>query len=134
MLSEALAGTRPRGLTSEADAELLRDLMYSDKDRSENIITGQFIKDAFHALRSEGLLVDEDEEHTNGDNGKRVKKEGNGGRGGSKETLNGTKAYNDGDDIFFVRRLRHLQHICVSIEGEMKDSRMTVGKKKKRSR
>lgn len=108
MVSEALAGTRPRGSTSEADAELLQDLINSKKDRAENIITGNFIEEAFQSLRNEGLLLEND---GNIDNNLKY----------------GTQKKGD-DGAFFVRRLRHLQHICQSLSGKMKDSRMTVGK------
>ena len=99
VMSEALAGTRPRGSTSEADAELMRDLMHSEKDREENIITGEFIRGAFESLREKGVLDLKDD-----------------GRGDTDE----------GDGVFFVRRLRHLQHICQSFEGKMTDSGSTV--------
>ena len=101
VISEALAGTRVRGSTSKEDEELFRDLMYSEKDRSENMITGNFIKDCFNELKDEGLLVN-----------------------GKSSPHNSTS----NDEIFFIRRLRHLQHICQSFEGEMKDKDVSVGK------
>jgi len=91
VMSEALAGTRPRGRTSEADAELLRDLMRSDKDKSEIIITGEFIREAFEVLQQRGML----------------------------ELSDANARENETDGTFFVRRLRHLQHICQSFEARM---------------
>lgn len=110
VVSEALAGTRPRGSSSEADAELLQDLMHSQKDRDENIITGNFIKSAFESLKRDGILesstdTEVDDRHTT-----------------DEDSPLG------GEDRFFVRRLRHLQHICQSMEGRMKDCDMTIGK------
>ena len=87
------------------DKELLDDLMYTKKDRSENMITGKFIKNAFNALKDEELLVNEDGKNS----------------GNFDED-------DDADGRFFVRRLRHLQHICQSIEGVIKDQERTVGK------
>lgn len=84
IMTEALAGTRPRGSTSEADAMLSRELFESTKDQSENQITGNFIRDVFFKMERDGLVItttDKDGVSTIG-----------------------------GD--FFVRRLRHLQHIC----------------------
>lgn len=95
-----MAGTRPRGSTSEEDKELLRELMYSKKDQSENMITGKFIKDAFNSLQDEALL----------------------------QSNTKAKDSNDVKEVFFVRRLRHLQHICQSINGVMKSQENTVGK------
>ncbi|EED90673.1 salicylate biosynthesis isochorismate synthase-like protein, partial [Thalassiosira pseudonana CCMP1335] len=74
----ALAGTRIRGLTPSADAELLRELLSSKKDMLENEITGKFISDALQELEDSGW--------------------------------------------FFVRRLRHLQHICQIFEGRLSKS------------
>ena len=99
VISEALAGTRPRGSTPEADAELMRDLMHSDKDREENIITGKFIRNAFESLQRMDMI-------------------------NIKNEPGETDA--DGEGIFFVRRLRHVQHICQSVEGEMKKSTSVV--------
>lgn len=99
VISEALAGTRPRGSTPEADAELMRDLMHSDKDRKENIITGEFIRNVFESLQEKDMIE-------------------------MKDDRNGT---DEGDGVFFVRRLRHVQHICQSVEGKMKNSTSTVG-------
>ena len=44
LITEALAGTRPRGSTHDADVALSRDLFNSQKDRAENEITGRFIR------------------------------------------------------------------------------------------
>ena len=52
--SEAMAGTRIRGLTPSADNELLQELLPSEKDMLENEITAQFIGDALHELEENG--------------------------------------------------------------------------------
>lgn len=98
VISEALAGTRPRGSTTEADAELLRDLMHSEKDRKENVITGEFIRGVFESLKEKNMIELKD---------------------------NGSGA-DEGNGNFFVRRLRHVQHICQSVDGKMKESSMAV--------
>ena len=54
--SEALAGTRPRGTTQEADKVLLRDLFASPKDRRENRLTGKFIDQKFQRLKRTGWI------------------------------------------------------------------------------
>ena len=84
VMSEALAGTRPRGSTPEDDAALSRQLFESTKDQAENQIIGSFIRDTFHLLETEGYLK-------------------------TSVGKNGTTTIS-GD--FFIRRLRHLQHIC----------------------
>jgi len=88
VISEALAGTRPRGSTQEADAQLSRDLFQSPKDREENLITGHLIRDSFQELYERGWVK-------------------------SKIPLTG----NVGE--LFVRRLRHLQHICQRFRGTL---------------
>ena len=93
-----MAGTRPRGSTSLEDEELLNDLILSEKDRSENTITGEFIEKAFIRLHDMGLIEDEEKDP--------IRFGGN----------------------FFVRRLQHLQHICQSFQGEMKSEEFSVGK------
>lgn len=90
VISEALAGTRPRGSTQEADAQLSRDLFQSPKDREENLITGHLIRDSFQELYNRGWLK-------------------------SKIPLTG----NVGE--LFVRRLRHLQHICQRFRGTLRE-------------
>ncbi len=96
-----MAGTRPRGSTSREDKELLDDLMYSDKDRNENSITGDFIKGAFEDLKEKGWIESNESE--------------------SEESTHVEGTY-------FVRRLQHLQHICQSFEGRMKHEQYSVGK------
>lgn len=83
--SEALAGTRPRGSTSEADLELFKDLMISDKDRNENSITSRFIGETLNSLYEDGLL---------------------------KEKIKLSNDEYEGN--LYIRRLRHLQHLCKS--------------------
>lgn len=90
--SEALAGTRPRGSTSEADIDLFRDLMRSEKDRNENDITAEFIRQTFNSLYDEGML-----EH--------------------KISVDTEQKA----DTLFIRRLRHLQHLCKSFESKLSD-------------
>lgn len=94
-----MAGTRPRGSTSEEDAELLQDLLSSEKDRIENIITANFIRDAFNQLRDKNFLCDDKAQNTLPDN-----------------------------DMFFIRRLRHLQHLCQSFEGNLREDNCAIGK------
>jgi 2-succinyl-5-enolpyruvyl-6-hydroxy-3-cyclohexene-1-carboxylate synthase/o-succinylbenzoate synthase len=75
--TEALAGTRPRGSTAAADAQLCQDLFDSPKDMVENQLTGDFILETLQTLQDRGqvqLPIDR--------------------------------------SSVFVRRLRHLQHIC----------------------
>ena len=101
VISEALAGTRPRGSTIEADQKLSRQLFESSKDQDENQITGRFIEEAFNEMERRGWVSNAD---------------------GANENMvdipkNGISNYtlNDGGTIkgdYFVRRLRHLQHIC----------------------
>ena len=55
--SEALAGTRPRGSTPEADGDLMRDLFGSQKDRRENELTAKHIAENFAALVDSGLTT-----------------------------------------------------------------------------
>jgi 2-succinyl-5-enolpyruvyl-6-hydroxy-3-cyclohexene-1-carboxylate synthase len=88
VLSEALAGTRPRGSTQETDVALSRQLFESTKDQSENLITGNFIQSAFSSLEKQGLIQ-------------------------TVPAVNGTGTI--GGNLF-VRRLRHLQHICQRYE------------------
>ncbi len=75
--------------------------MYSEKDRNENIITGEFIRNAFNELKEKDLI-----EYDN----------------------NNQSDQADSNGLFFIRRLRHLQHLCQSFEGEMKGKDFTVGK------
>eukprot|EP00980_Cylindrotheca_fusiformis_P013254 scaffold3373_cov137-Cylindrotheca_fusiformis.AAC.14 len=98
VLSEALAGTRPRGSTQQADEELSRQLFVSSKDQRENTITGSFIRATFDEMRKEELVE-------------------------NKHMLNGsaTGEYTDGG-TFYVRRLRHLQHLCQRYECNLSNS------------
>ena len=82
ILSEAVAGTRPRGSNQQADEELARQLFLSPKDKDENVITGNFILSVFRDMEERGYV----------DLSK-----------GNNTTLG---------NHFSVRRLRHLQHIC----------------------
>ncbi|KAL7542853.1 hypothetical protein ACHAXR_012145 [Thalassiosira sp. AJA248-18] len=94
--SEALAGTRIRGLTPSADNELLRELMSSKKDMLENEITGQFIRDALLELEENGWLEKNKDRENDEASGPRQR--------------------------YFVRRLRHLMHICQTFEGKLSKS------------
>ena len=115
--TEALAGTRPRGSTPEADRQLLQDLITSDKDRSENVITGDFIEEVFEDMSSIGLLMGKDD----------IEDEAN--SSSSRAELNmlygKRKAFGSiqrqEENMFFVRRLRQLQHICRLFEGRLAD-------------
>ena len=90
VVTEALAGTRPRGSTQEADLALSRDLFESPKDRSENEITGRFIRSQLEKAASLGLTKP------------------------NKAILE-----KDEEDRYFVRRLLHLQHICQRFECDL---------------
>jgi len=81
VVTEALAGTRPRGSTPDADAQLSRDLYADPKDRSENEITGRFIRNQLVNANAMGLVQKD-------------------------------SSIVDDTSRYFVRRLRHLQHIC----------------------
>jgi len=48
--TEALAGTRPRGVTPEEDERLANELMASQKDRFENRVTAESIEEALSPL------------------------------------------------------------------------------------
>ena len=56
VVSEALAGTRPRGSSQEADEALGRQLFYSTKDQAENLITGKFILNSFSEMKKRGWI------------------------------------------------------------------------------
>lgn len=116
MQSEALAGTRIRGLTPAADAELLRELLSSKKDMLENEITGKFISDALQELELNGWLK------KNKDNDLLKPYEFNGISNEMK--LDSGSAHRR---RFFVRRLRHLQHICQTFEGELSEQANVIG-------
>ena len=90
VVTEALAGTRPRGSTQEADAQLSRDLYADPKDRFENEITGRFIRDQLLEANDLGL----------------TKKD---------------PSIVDDSSRYFVRRLRHLQHICQRFQCPLND-------------
>jgi 2-succinyl-5-enolpyruvyl-6-hydroxy-3-cyclohexene-1-carboxylate synthase len=104
VLSEALAGTRPRGSTQQADEELSRELFASDKDQAENLITGTVIRNTFDQMLQRGWLQMESTLD-------------------KMETANGDTTPTRVDSItggrFFVRRLRHLQHICQRFQGQL---------------
>ena len=91
VVSEALAGTRPRGSTQQADAQLSRELFESTKDQAENEITGNYILKLFHDLEANGWVTTSNCSTTN------------------KQEYAGSSGIRGN---FFVRRLRHLQHIC----------------------
>ena len=90
VVTEALAGTRPRGSTQEEDAQLSRDLYADPKDRSENEITGRFIRGQLRKANAMGL----------------VKKD---------------PSVVDDSSRYFIRRLRHLQHICQRFQCQLED-------------
>ena len=111
--SEALAGTRPRGSTQQADEELSRELFESEKDQVENEITGTFIRDAFQEMRDSGWLVSKnDPSRTTGSN----------------STIDQSVIYDIGgiEGHLFVRRLRHLQHICQQFRGQLTNSKFAT--------
>ena len=99
VLSEALAGTRPRGSTQQIDEELSRELFSSEKDQVENLITGSFIRNVFDRMVQRGWL--QTNQRPDGAT--------------NTESITGGR--------FFVRRLRHLQHICQQFQGQLSHSR-----------
>ena len=96
--TEALAGTRIRGLTPSADNELLRELLSSKKDMLENEITAQYITAALLELETNGWL--------------------------KKRSDDMLPSEHNGQ--YFVRRLRHLQHICQTFEGKLSPSASVI--------
>eukprot|EP00977_Amphora_coffeiformis_P008286 scaffold1872_cov262-Amphora_coffeaeformis.AAC.18 len=90
VVTEALAGTRPRGTTAAADAQLCQDLFDSPKDMAENRLTGDFIVDTLLNMQAQGWV--------------RLPS--------SAEACRGSTSV-------FVRRLRHLQHICHSYAADI---------------
>ena len=105
--TEALAGTRPRGSTPQADRQLLQDLITSEKDRSENVITGDFIEEVFDGMVSLGILRSQEKE-TNVS-----------GNSDEQEPKIFGSLHRKDENMFFVRRLRQLQHICRLFEGQL---------------
>jgi 2-succinyl-5-enolpyruvyl-6-hydroxy-3-cyclohexene-1-carboxylate synthase len=87
--SEALAGTRLRGTDAKSDELLLNELLGSHKDMSENTLTLNYIVQVMEDLEYMGLL----RKRIWGDSGD--------------------------DSLVFVRRLRHLQHLCRRIERQV---------------
>jgi 2-succinyl-5-enolpyruvyl-6-hydroxy-3-cyclohexene-1-carboxylate synthase/o-succinylbenzoate synthase len=90
VVTEALAGTRPRGTTQEEDTQLSRDLYTDPKDRAENEITGRFIREQLLKANAMGL----------------IKKD---------------PSVVDDSSRYFIRRLRHLQHICQRFQCQLED-------------
>jgi 2-succinyl-5-enolpyruvyl-6-hydroxy-3-cyclohexene-1-carboxylate synthase len=122
VVSEALAGTRPRGSTAQADQKLSRELFTSAKDQSENEITGRFIMEAFNELNKRGWIQQGKTLESN--NISTIGEE-------TKEDVIGNYDYNDGSTVnstrnikgrYFVRRLRHLQHICQQFRCQLSSS------------
>jgi len=113
VVSEALAGTRPRGSTPQADQELSRQLLASAKDQAENKLTGKFIMQAFDNLIDSGWV----------DNSRTQEYDDN--------EISGENHFRSDADIdgigrlkgrYFVRRLRHLQHICQQFQCRLSSS------------
>lgn len=82
----------------------------------ENEITGNFISKALQGLENNGWL------EKNRDNNLLKTYEFNGIANDMK--LDGGAAQRR----FFVRRLRHLQHICQTFEGQLSDKANVIGK------
>ena len=115
VVSEALAGTRPRGSTPQADQELSRQLFASAKDQSENKITGRFITEAFDELIERGWINTSNniiQEHNSNDiSGENYSKNDD-----TIERVGTMKGR------YYVRRLRHLQHICQQFQFQLSSS------------
>jgi len=109
VLSEALAGTRPRGTSQAADNQLLRDLFGSLKDRNENVITAKFIQDVFAQLGDKGLVETAEILRSSSILEDTFDTEGYGINRTHATKNNSSSSISSG---YFVRRLRHLQHIC----------------------
>jgi 2-succinyl-5-enolpyruvyl-6-hydroxy-3-cyclohexene-1-carboxylate synthase len=119
VLSEALAGTRPRGPTQQADELLARELFASSKDQAEFRITGVVIREAFEEMQHKGWLVEKAERPTTKYNNKT-----------DAPTTSQNHVENDARESFgegfFVRRLRHLQHICQRFQGQLSSMDYTM--------
>ena len=125
VVSESLAGTRPRGSTAQADQELSRELFGSAKDQSENKITGRFIMQAFNELSKRGWIQPTKTFES--------KNSSDIGLGRTDDVL-GIYEYGDESSVnntstikgrYFVRRLRHLQHICQQFRCQLSSSRLS---------
>jgi len=118
VISESLAGTRPRGSTAQADKELSRELFTSAKDQSENEITGRFIIQAFNELERRGwiqqskTIESKNIDETDEDN--MINYECN-----DRIVTNHTSTIKG---RYFVRRLRHLQHLCQQFRSHVTSS------------
>jgi 2-succinyl-5-enolpyruvyl-6-hydroxy-3-cyclohexene-1-carboxylate synthase len=116
VISEALAGTRPRGSTQNEDEILLRDLFSSPKDRRENRLTGQFIEQVFDFIHGAGLVTKLDDTDSEA-------------LSSTKDTFPtqysgfGREGLSSG---FFVRRLLHLQHICQRYSSRLVDKEKSL--------
>ena len=111
--SESLAGTRPRGSTPDADRQLLQELITSDKDRFENVITGDFIEEVMDDMKNEGILEGEEDTPS-----------ARPGASRSSTKVFGEVARRD-ENMFFIRRLRQLQHICRLYERRLAPNALT---------
>ncbi|KAG7343211.1 2-succinyl-6-hydroxy-2,4-cyclohexadiene-1-carboxylic acid synthase/2-oxoglutarate decarboxylase [Nitzschia inconspicua] len=112
VVSEALAGTRPRGSTPAADQELSRQLFSSAKDQAENKITGRFIMEAFNEMNLRGWVETRSKPHISKD-----ESQDNGNDVPIDDVVGGTI-----QGKYFVRRLRHLQHICQRFQCQLSTS------------
>jgi 2-succinyl-5-enolpyruvyl-6-hydroxy-3-cyclohexene-1-carboxylate synthase len=116
VISEALAGTRPRGSTQNEDEMLLRDLFSSPKDRRENRLTGQYIEQVFDFIHKAGLVTKwDDTENEAVAAQKDIFSTQYGGFGREASTSG-----------FFVRRLLHLQHICQRYSSKLVDKKKSL--------
>ena len=102
VISEALAGTRQRGSTPQADQELSRQLLASAKDQKENQITGHFITQVFEEMIDRGWVDKSDRDYSQTD-----------------DVIYGNS---NTKGRYFVRRLRHLQHICQQFQCRLSSS------------
>lgn len=60
LLSQPIKGTRPRGATPEADEAFREDLLHSEKDRSENVMIVDLVRNDFaHHCIPGSVVVDE---------------------------------------------------------------------------
>lgn len=83
----------------------------------ENEITGKFISDALRELEDNGWLEKRD------DNNLLTTYEFSGNSFDKRQISESTHQRR-----FFVRRLRHLQHICQTFEGNLSENANVIGK------